>query len=145
MNKCAIWEVDQKNFIALLLSAMNKNRLITNCDGHHRCRDTEGQGEAVVLVQTPGVPEVGSQHGADHGSGVDGGVEPGEVVAQHGLLFWKLELLGSEGGHARLDAASAERDEEQADERDGPTQKRQKGNSETQMSKHILRNYLSKK
>ena len=72
-------------------------------------------------------------------------VEPGEVVAQHGLLFWKLELLGSEGGHARLDAASAERDEEQADERDGPTQKRQKGNSETQMSKHILRNYLSKK
>ena len=58
LNKCAIWEVDQKNFIALLLSAMNKNRLITNCDGHHRCRDTEGQGEAVVLVQTVEVQKV---------------------------------------------------------------------------------------
>ena len=68
------------------------------------------------MAKTFCVPEVGSQQRADHGSGIDGSVEPGEIVAQLSLLLWQLELLSSKRGHTRLDATSADCDEEQTDE-----------------------------
>ena len=49
------------------------------------------------MAKTFCVPEVGSQQRTDHGSGIDGSVEPGEIVAQLSLLLWQLELLSSKG------------------------------------------------
>ena len=87
---------------------------------HHSCRYTKGQGEAVLLVKALNIPEVWSQEGADHGTSVDSGIEPGEVFVQLVLLLWKLELLSTKGGHTRLDAASTHGNEEQSNKWHSP-------------------------
>ena len=94
--------------------------LLTDSDGHEDGGHEEGEGEALVLAEARLLPEDGRQDGGDHRAKVDGGVEDAEEGAHLGVLLGQLELVGAEGDDARLDAARAEADQDQAGERDSP-------------------------
>ena len=93
----------------------------------HRCRPTQSnhheswwnsksKRETGVLSQARRVSQVRGQDRADHGSRVDGGVEPGEKGLHLGLLLWKFKLFSSEWRHTRFDTPCAHSDQEKSDE-----------------------------
>jgi hypothetical protein len=62
------------------------------------------------------LPEDWREKGGEERSGVDGEVKDGEERLQLSLLLRQFELVAAKGSHARLDAARAHRDEEEADQ-----------------------------
>ena len=90
---------------------------LTQSNDHESWGHTKGQRETGFLSKAWRVSEVRCQDGADHGAGVDGGVEPGEEGLHLGLLLRQLELFGSKGRNAWFDTSSTDGDQEKSNKR----------------------------
>ena len=72
---------------------------------------------SIYLYISTYTPEVGGKYSREETAQVDRGVEHGKVGGEGLGLLGQLELVGSQGNHAGLDAASSNCYQEDANER----------------------------